>query len=199
MFIPNLKTNTGSFHCMFTFGYEHRGATHAGLLAREALASPLHAAMVVGDTLKFAKDVTVYTSGNASLAKEIEVAIKKTGARIENRPILSLKREGSNIVVQLDGESRVENFLVHQPATKINLALVDQLGLELDARGDILNKPPFFQTNVPGVFAAGDCATPFKIIPMALFMGANAGAGIARELSVQSSKASETIHDALVA
>ncbi|MCJ1380201.1 hypothetical protein MMC17_003304 [Xylographa soralifera] len=172
------------FHCMFTFGYEHRGAASAGLLAREALASPLHAALVVGDTLKFAKEVTVYTGGDASLAGEIELAIKDTGARIENRPILAIHREGSNIVVELEGESKVENFLVHQPSTKMDLKLINQLGLELDARGDIVNKPPFFQTSVPGVFAAGDCASPFKIIPMALFMGANAAAGIARELSV---------------
>lgn len=175
---------------MFTFGYEHRGAASAGLLAREALASPMHAAMVVGDTFKFAKNVTVYTGGNSALANEIEAAIKDTSAQVDDREILALRRDGSNIVVEMaGGESKVENFLVHQPATTMSRSLVDQLGLELDARGDIVNKPPFFQTNIPGVFAAGDCASPFKIIPMALFMGANAAAGICRELGVKGSKA----------
>ncbi|KAL9121386.1 MAG: hypothetical protein Q9187_002060 [Circinaria calcarea] len=199
MCILSLKADTGRFHCMFTFGYEHRGAANAGLLDREALASPLHTALVVDDTLKFAKQVTVYTDGNASLAKEMEVAIKETGARIENRKISGLKGNGSTIIVELNGGNRVECFLVHQPVAKINLSLVDQLDLELDARRDIVNKPPFFHTNTPGVFAAGDCASAFKIIPMALLMGANAGAGIARELSVRSSKASGTIKAMLVA
>ena len=180
-----LMTDASSFHCMFTFGYEHRGAASAGLLAREALASPMHATMVVGDTFKFAEEVTIYTDGDAVLTEEMQTVAQKTGARIENGKILGLERQGDDIVVELTGGSRVENFLVHQPATKMSLAIVNQLGLQLDARGDIVNKPPFFQTDAPGVFAAGDCASPFKIIPMALFSGANAGAGIARELGTE--------------
>jgi pyruvate/2-oxoglutarate dehydrogenase complex dihydrolipoamide dehydrogenase (E3) component len=41
---------------------------------------------------------------------------------------------------------------------------------------------PFYETNVSRFFAAGDCASPFKMIPNAMFQGSNAGAGIAREL-----------------
>jgi hypothetical protein len=52
---------------MFTFGYEYRGASSAGLIARDALSSPRHAAMVVDDIMKFAETVTVYTYDNATL------------------------------------------------------------------------------------------------------------------------------------
>jgi thioredoxin reductase len=81
-----------------------------------------------------------------------------------------------------DGHIKEEDFLVHQPGTKVNPSFVDQLGLELNERGDVVTKMPFYHTNVDGVFAAGDCASPFKIISNAVLMGANAGAGIARQL-----------------
>ncbi|KAF1950199.1 hypothetical protein CC80DRAFT_427527, partial [Byssothecium circinans] len=80
------------------------------------------------------------------------------------------------------GSDRIETFFVHQPATKVNKGLVGQLGLETNVRGDIVTRMPFYQTNVSGVFAAGDSASPFKMIPNAIFQGSNAGAGIAREL-----------------
>lgn len=172
------------FHCMFTFGYEHRGSRHAGLLADGMLASPFHASMVVGDTKKFAERITIYTNGDSDLKERMMSEIKYPGIVYNDRRLLEIQRVGSGLRLEIGGSSPdTVDFLVHQPSTKINLPLVDQLGLKLDERGDIKNIPPFFQTEVPGVFSAGDCATPFKIIPMALFTGANAGAGIARSLA----------------
>jgi gliotoxin/aspirochlorine biosynthesis thioredoxin reductase len=171
-----------SFHCMFTFGYEHRGSRHAGLLAEGALSSPKHAAMVVGDTKKFAERVTVYTNGDSGLREVLEQM--GLGATFDSRRVLSINRSATGLELEMEHGSREEmEFLVHQPATKLELPLVEQLGLQLDERGDIVNTPPFFQTAVPGVFTAGDCASPFRIIPSAMFMGANAGAGIARSLA----------------
>ena len=173
---------------MFTFGYEVAGSARAGILAREALGNAFHASMLVNDTLKFANEVTVYTDDKPALARDIGERIRGTRAKVDDRKVLGLKREGDEMIVELKGKgneengSLTENFLVHQPNTEMDKTLVEQLGLELDERGDIANRPPFFHTNVAGVFAAGDCASPFKIIPAALFMGANAGAGIAREL-----------------
>ncbi|KAI0401586.1 hypothetical protein F4802DRAFT_422489 [Xylaria palmicola] len=177
------------FHCMFTFGYEHRGAKRAGLLADGALTSPFHASMVVGDTKKFTERITIFTNGDSTLKETMMPQIKHSHVDFDGRRILRIHRDASNLGLELEmeGESpQFIDFLVHQPSTKINTPLVKQLGLELDERGDIKNIPPFFQTDVPGVFVAGDCATPFKIIPMAMFMGAQAGAGIARSLAADS-------------
>ena len=125
-----------------------------------------------------------------------------------NRPVSGLKRsaDGQRMVVLFSdsssnssndhndndasttGEDKAqqqqqeEDFLVHQPNLAVDKALISQLDLELTPMGEIKNTPPFFATNVSGVFAAGDCATPFKVIAMAQFMGANAGVGIAREI-----------------
>ncbi|KAF2972983.1 hypothetical protein GQX73_g506 [Xylaria multiplex] len=175
------------FHCMFTFGYENRGAKLAGLLAEGALATPFHAKMVIGDTMKFAERVRVFTNGDSVLRAKMDAHIGLPGVTYEDRPITCIRRTASSLGLELDlegGSSETIDFLVHQPRTEINiLPLVKQLGLELDDRGDIKNTPPFYQTDHPGVFVAGDCATPFKIIPMAMFMGAQAGAGIARSIA----------------
>lgn len=168
---------------MFTFGYEYRGSKHAGLLADGALSSPLHAAMVVGDTLRFSDQVTIYTNGDHALKLKMMAEIKDPAVAYEEREIVRITRKDDGLMLEMEDRSDDVEFLVHQPATKVDLKLADQLGLKYDERGDIQNTPPFFQTNVPGVFVAGDCASPFKIIPMALFMGANAGAGIARSLA----------------
>lgn len=62
---------------------------------------------------------------------------------------------------------------------------MEQLGLEITEQGFIKTSPPFYGTNVPGVFAIGDCATPFKAVPQAIAMGTFAAGGIAGQLGQQ--------------
>ncbi|KAJ3577058.1 hypothetical protein NPX13_g3510 [Xylaria arbuscula] len=175
-------------HCLFTRGLEYKGSRSAGLLAMGLAGSPHHSAMLVEDAQKFASTVTVYTNGNLQLGVEITAALLARGEEntaVDNRKIIQLLREpaGDSITIVFDdGGTATESFLVHQPDTRVNLEIVSQLGLETNERNDIVTRMPFYQTNVAGVFAAGDCASPFKMIPNAIFQGSNAGAGIAREL-----------------
>ncbi|KAG9230920.1 hypothetical protein BJ875DRAFT_487493 [Amylocarpus encephaloides] len=173
-----------SFHCLFTFGLEHRGSASAGILSMGYAANPFHASILIEDARKFAEIITVYTNGDVVLANKIQ----DTGVPdilFDHRKIrrLGSARDGPGITIDFEeGETKLEDFIVHQPPTRVNPAIVEQLGLKLDARGDIMTTPPFYETNVEGVFAAGDCASPFKMIANAMLMGANAGAGIARQL-----------------
>jgi thioredoxin reductase len=174
---------------MFTFGFEKRGSKTAGLLAKGSLGSVKHAMMVTQDTLKFAERLIVYTDGSPTLAKDMRAALVATGlghsVEVDDRSIKLLRDggSGSNIVLELeDGTADSQDFLVHQPLARPPPWVVEQLQLELDVMGNIKTSGFFYQTNVSGVYAAGDCASPFKIIPNALLMGANAAAGVAREL-----------------
>jgi pyruvate/2-oxoglutarate dehydrogenase complex dihydrolipoamide dehydrogenase (E3) component len=45
--------------------------------------------------------------------------------------------------------------------------------------------PPFFNTNVSGVYAAGDCATLMKAVPTATMMGNFVAAGLAHALQAE--------------
>ncbi|KAJ8069779.1 hypothetical protein OCU04_000195 [Sclerotinia nivalis] len=183
-YVENFPSNI--LHCLFTFGFDKRGSSSAGIIAMGHAASPFHTAILVEDALKFAKKVTVYTNGDSSLVTEVKKMPGGADASYDSRIIKGFVKNpkgSSGIFIEFeDKEALFEDFLVHQPATRVNQGIVKQLGLELDVRGDIATKPPFWQTTTSGVFAAGDCASPFKIISNALLMGANAGAGIAREL-----------------
>lgn len=154
--------------------------------------SPFHAAMLMEDAQKFAEEVTVYTNGNQKLGEEIRTSLSKrghSGIKLDNRKFVNLTRDpvgiagSGGISIQFeDEETQVQDFLVHQPYTRPNPHIVKQLGLETNERNDIVTRMPFYQTNVSGIFAAGDCASPFKMIANGIFQGSNAGAGIAREL-----------------
>ncbi|KAJ7654586.1 FAD/NAD(P)-binding domain-containing protein [Mycena polygramma] len=82
-----------------------------------------------------------------------------------------------------DGQPPAEfDFIVMNPPSKQAAPFAEQLGLELDERGDIAVKAPFSTTSVPGVFAAGDSATMIKAVGQATVMGALNAAGIIHEL-----------------
>lgn len=186
------------FHCLFTFGKELRGSETAALWARDGMASPMHVAMLAGDALKIAKRVVILTEGEEGVERGVMAIVGKTPwaekISFEHRCATRLRlvekgEEGRKIGVGLDGkETEAEevafDFLVHQPAKRQAVSqILTALGVELDARGDIKLVNPFGETTVPGVYAAGDAASLFKIVPAAVFSGASAGAGITRSLS----------------
>ncbi|KAJ5381440.1 uncharacterized protein N7496_003868 [Penicillium cataractarum] len=177
---------TGIFPCMFQFGYEQRGCASAGVLVVDKLAAVLPQVIkLAGDTGKFAHEVTLYTNGAEMVTTQLQHLVGDTGFRVEPRGISRLVKgpEGADVTIELeDGSLCKESFLVHQPRTGIRGPLPSQLGLEITPMGDIKVDHPFPATNVPGVYAAGDCASPFKNASMAIVAGICAGNGVAREL-----------------
>jgi thioredoxin reductase len=177
---------TGIFPCMFQFGYEQRGCASAGVLIVDKLAAVLpQVVKLAGDTRKFAHEVVLYTNGAETVTNQLQELVGDTGFHIEPRGICRLIKEpeGTDVTIELeDGSLHKESFLVHQPWTSLRGPLPSQLGLETTPMGDIKVEHPFPTTSVPGVYAAGDCASPFKNASMAIVAGICAGNGIAREL-----------------
>jgi glutamate synthase (NADPH) small chain len=64
--------------------------------------------------------------------------------------------------------------------------LIDQLGLELDARGNVARDAEF-ATNVPGVFVAGDAGRGQSLIVWAIAEGRSAAAAVDRYLTGETS------------
>jgi len=85
-----------------------------------------------------------------------------------------------NLVIHLSDQSTYSvSWILYKPKTAVSTPeLVSELGLGLTPMGDIQLTGPFKETTVPGVFAAGDCATMQKSIPVAVGEGAIAAAGI---------------------
>jgi thioredoxin reductase len=88
-----------------------------------------------------------------------------------------------------DGSSHQVSWILYTPKTAFPMPeLISQLGLELNPVGDIKVYTPFHETNVPGVFAAGDCASLLKHIPGSVADGARAGGGIHLQLAIEDSE-----------
>lgn len=145
------------------------------------------------DAQKFADTVPIHTNANAALAAEIINSLQTPHVRVDDRQIVHLGAASPSSISATPTDSSIdvgfcnsqkatESFLVHRPMTELSRQIYDQLGLDHEAGGHIKVAPPFCQTNIEGVIAAGDCASMMKIIPNAISMGAYAGAGIAREL-----------------
>ncbi|KAF2462083.1 hypothetical protein BDY21DRAFT_312963 [Lineolata rhizophorae] len=176
------------FHCLFCHGYEERGAASTGVLAvGPVMGNPMMAMHQAHSAKRLAHKVTVYTNGSEELAGQLRPEIAgEPGFSVDTRPISGLAKgpKGSEVVVKFANgdEPQVEGFLVYNPQTEPNGPFVKQLGLELTAMGDIKSTPPFYQSSVPGVFAAGDCGTMFKVVPNAMAMGGFAAGGISFQL-----------------
>ena len=133
--------------------------------------------------------MTVYTHGSEKLGDEFKGIIGSTpNFNVETRKIKKLIKgpEDAEVIVRFeDGSEQKEGFLAHRPKTALNGPLAEQLCLELTEMGDYKTEPPFSQTSLPGVFAAGDCSAPAKIVPNALMTGALVGAGVAAQLQAE--------------
>jgi thioredoxin reductase len=132
--------------------------------------------------------VTLYTNGDDSVEMELKPmvsALVQSKFSIEARKIkqLSGTESGDSVTVEFeDGTSKVEKFLVHNPQTTAQGPFVTQLGLAVTPLGDIQADGPFYQTSVPGVYAVGDCSTPYKVIPSSITSGCNAAVAASAEI-----------------
>ncbi|CAK7206830.1 hypothetical protein SEUCBS139899_009636 [Sporothrix eucalyptigena] len=184
----------GIYHCLFCDGYEERGQETAGVLALGPIANPPRALHLARMARQLSKSVTVYTDGNEQLANEIQHAAEASSSTtswltFDSRPIMRFVKGhiARNVIVHFrdTNESKTEGFLVYNPQTEVNGPFTKQLALKLTEGGDIETTSPFHETNVPGVFAVGDCATPLKAVTPAVAMGTLAAGALVAQLQAQ--------------
>jgi thioredoxin reductase len=130
--------------------------------------------------------VTIYTNGSQQLGSDLISALGTSSKIVVNTRVIKRFEKGARkaevIIHFQDGNKETEGFLAHKPKCKLKGLFAQQLGLEMTPMGDIKTNPPFLQSSVRGVFAAGDDASPLKIANNALFAGAAAGAGVSAQL-----------------
>lgn len=135
---------------------------------------------------QFSQKVTAYTNGSESLASEVNPLLTPKNIQVDARPIKQLiKTPGNNSEVTIvfdNGERETVGFLVHKPKTELASPFAQQLGLELTPGGDIKVGQPIPETNVGGVFAAGDCSTGLKMVTGALASGVAVAAGVSMQI-----------------
>ncbi|KAJ6101982.1 hypothetical protein N7486_004409 [Penicillium sp. IBT 16267x] len=182
-------TVSSRFHCLFCKGYEERGCISAGVIAIGGLSKAPLVLHVARQVSTLSNTVTIYTNGSEDLAKQVEAGFgKATVMKVDSRKIkrFSKQAEKAAVLVEFeDGSSVIEGFLAHTPETKPRGPFVEQLGLEQTPTGDIKAGPPFYQTTVKGVFAAGDSCGMMKNVPHAIFSGSLAGMGVSTQIAAE--------------
>ncbi|KKK25543.1 hypothetical protein P175DRAFT_0535729 [Aspergillus ochraceoroseus IBT 24754] len=179
----------GIFHCLFCKGYEERGGPSAGVLAIGGLSKAPVALHVARQVSALSDSVTFYTNGSEEVGRDIEAGFgTATAMKIDTRKIKCISKYSDRAGVSIefeDGSSTVEAFLAHTPGTKVRGPFAEQMGLALAPSGDIKAGPPFYETNIKGVFAAGDNCGMMKNVPHAIFSGSLAGMGVASQIMAE--------------
>ncbi|TKA56766.1 hypothetical protein B0A49_12794 [Cryomyces minteri] len=171
------------YQCLFCDGHE-RSHMPAGVLT---FPSPFYLHYVLTMMSLSVPSITIFTNGSVNrsdkaVADALAVANAK-GVTLDERKIAQLDDAGDKGVdiVFEDGSRARAAFLVHKPPTGVVAAdLVRELGVDIIEGTDSLVKrnDPFGETNVKGVFVAGDAGTLLKQVMGGMAQGATAGAGI---------------------
>ena len=176
--LPGLSEATGRtvLHCPYCHGYEVKGQPLAVLATGPMAAHQAH--MLRAD---WSDDVTVLVNGAEGLNESGLVA---AGIKFEHRaPVRLAGAEGIGVRFQDGSETQ---FAAVFTAPKVSLAQspADGLGVGMSdgPMGPYVRTGPMQQTDMPGVFAAGDLATPMWNVNFAVGDGARAGTGCHQSL-----------------
>jgi gliotoxin/aspirochlorine biosynthesis thioredoxin reductase len=181
---------SGIFHCLYCHGWEEKGNASAGMLAEGDTGAVVPALHFARQALRMVDQVTLYTNGNEQLAQDLKAALDAAPApmTVDARKIAKLVKEQERARITLhfeDGSSTTEAFLAHKPKTKLRGDLAEQLGCDFTPMKTVLVKPPFNQTSIQGVFAAGDCASPMQTVTAALNSGTCVGGGAPLQIQAE--------------
>jgi hypothetical protein len=104
------------FHCLVCHGYEEAGGRSAGIIAAGQVTNPQRVLHVAGMVAPLAKNIVVYSNGDADVTEKMLAAMEGKRVEVESRKIVALERkdpELPEVVVRLaDGSTREEAFMV---------------------------------------------------------------------------------------
>lgn len=169
--IPGFAESWGitAIHCPYCHGYEVR-EKNTGILVNNESADEF--AKLINHWTSHLK---VFTNGKAEFDKD---ALKKLDVEVIEKPIAEIMHLNGYITSLKfqDGSTHELDALYHRPTFEQHCAVPEKLGCEITETGH-LKVTEFQQTNVPGVYAAGDCTTFFRSVANAVAQG-NIGAAL---------------------
>ncbi len=167
--IQNLKKfeGRGISYCTTCDGFFYRGKK-VGVLGFKDFA--LHEAK---ELLAFTNGITVFTNGQETEFSKDSLTLKGKFA-INEKPIRSF--EGEEFLEKLVFEDGTEFpldgiFIAYDSASSITFAL--KMGILVENQAIVVNQNQ--ETNIEGLYAAGDCTGVFRQISVAVGQGAIAG------------------------
>lgn len=179
--IPGLAERWGEsvIHCPYCHGYEVRDR-RIGVLANHPMAS--HQALMLPDW----GPTTFFTQGMITLDAELSAKLAARGVAVETTPIIEVLGEAPAIsgVRLADGRIAPLEAIFTAPKTAPTSPLAHHLGCAFDdgMTGPHVKLESGQQTTVPGVYSAGDTASPMHNATLASAAGVMAGIGAHQSL-----------------
>lgn len=159
------------FQCPYCHGWEHRDERF-GVLA------PTVEMLEMGLLLRaWTGDVVVFTDGKFPVPDDVRARLASGAVRLDERRLVRLtgadgRLEAAHVE---DGTAIPLDVLIARP-TQTQVPVVEALGLKLNPMGFVEVHEMFRETSRPGIYAAGDLATPMQGAIMAAASGTAAAA-----------------------
>jgi len=173
--VPGMQKlwGTGVLHCPYCHGYEVAGSKFAVFGVG---AMSVHQAALVRD---WSDDVTLLTNGGDWLTAEQRDMLTARGVKVDTAPVARLIPDGRELeAVEFEDGRRVPYGAVFT-GTRASFAspLAERLGCEIEQGqfGPIIKTDALKETTIPGVYAAGDAASPMSNATQASAAGVLAG------------------------
>lgn len=178
--IPGLGERWGVsvLHCPYCHGYEYFGQQLGVLRTRPG--SP-HQALIVSEW----GPLTYFLNGHDDLDADTRAELERRTITIEPTPVAELLGEAPSLDGVRLSDGRFVEIAALFIAPEVRMpGLAEQLGCAFDEtpNGLVIRTDAMKQTTIPGVFAAGDIATPMWNATLASADGVMAGAAAHRSL-----------------
>lgn len=173
--VPGMQAlwGTGVLHCPYCHGYEVAGRKFA---VYGVGPMSVHQAALVRD---WSDDVTLLTGGGDWLTPQNRDMLTERGVTIEEAPVLRLIAKDRELEAVEFADGRIVPFGAMFTAARASFAspLAEKLGCEIEQTpfGPAVKVDAMKETTVPGVFAAGDMASPMYNATLASSSGVLAG------------------------
>lgn len=164
-------------HCPYCHGYEVAGKK-TGLLA-----SSDHAYEAVKLISNWSPELIIFSNGKHELTDKHLEKIEQYGVEIIEKEIMEMKHENGYLrsLLFIDGTEYEIGVIFARPKISQHSSIPELLGCQLNEHG-FIEVDEFQKTTIPGIYAAGDMATMFRSVPLAVASGTKAGALINAEL-----------------
>ena len=165
------------FHCPYCDGWEVRDQK-IGVYARNKEGSELALALK-----RWSDQVTLYTDGKNKVKPSQKEALDANGIEVVRLAIARLEGKKGKLqkIVFRNGEERDCDALFFVNGYTQQCDLAEAFGCEISKKGVVVTNR-FQQTNVPGLYVAGDASKDMHFVVVAASEGAKAGVIINKEL-----------------
>lgn len=164
-------------HCPYCHGYEVKNEKTA-IIANGEIAFDF--AKLISN---WTKDLRLCTNGKSTLTLEQTKILQQHNVQIFEEEIDSFEHTNGYIenIIFKNQEKVAVKAIYARPPFEQHCHLPKDLGCEINEQG-LLKVDVMQKTNIPGVYASGDCTTQMRSVAIAVSTGSFAGAVINKDL-----------------